>query len=109
MNYDELFEREEERLKKSKNPSESANILFNIIALSFKSDKKNDIYKDAKRFIDCYVELIKSANYGYDSFNFNKLEKLLNMLPPEEQVAILQYALSITARELPEHSVDWFI
>ena len=90
-------------------PEVAVSILYNLISLKNKINRKNDNYKDIKQFLDYYINFIKSANYGYDNFNYEKIEKLLLLLNPAEQVTLLQYAISITYRELPEYDREWFL
>lgn len=105
----ELISREEKRLLDTRTPNELANILYNLIHLQNKVNNARENYKNTKLFIDYYLEYIKSADFGYDSFNYVKINNLLKFMKPEEQIAILQYSVSVVCRELPEHDREWFI
>lgn len=109
MTEEDLLKSEEDRLSNTKNDSESANILYNIIKLNNKLNQQDNNYRNTKLFIDKYVNSLKSADYGYDNFNYNKINQLIDLLTPEEQESILQYIISVTAREFPEHDRNWFV
>lgn len=109
MTIEEILRAENEKLKKTINASEKSNILFNIIKLKTKDTKSNEIYSDIKKFIDAYVESIKLADYGYDNFNYAKINRLIGLLPANQQISIVQYITSVTARELPDYERTWFI
>ncbi len=98
-----------ESIKNISSPSEAVNKLYNLILLKGSVDDKNEIYKLSKVFIDNYIEVIKSSDYGYDSFNFEKIEKILNQLDYKSQVSILQFIISNMTKELPEYDKEWFI
>jgi len=104
-----LILEEEKKLSQSNSATDCVGILYNLICLKNNADITNDNYKDFKRFINFYIESVKGANFGYDIFNYKKIDKLLDFLKPDEQMALLQYAISITARELPEHDWEWFV
>lgn len=104
-----IISEEEKKLDTNSNPSHRINILFNLVILKNKSGLKQDNYKDFKKFIEHYIEVVKLSDYGYDKLNHNKIEKLLSFLNYEEQISALNYAISVSARELPEHDKDWFI
>lgn len=108
-NIEELIQTEENKLTENRSANELANIYYNLICLRHNTGSKNDTYKNIKRFFDNYIESIKGENYGYDNFNYQKIINLLDLLKLNEQIAILQYAISTTARELPEHDRNWFI
>lgn len=109
MNQTELVIIETQKLEISISANEKASILFNIIKINFDSGNIAENYKNIKEFMNYYVEAIKSLDYGYDNFNYKKIDQLLITLSAEEQISILQYITSISARELPEHDRSWFI
>jgi hypothetical protein len=109
MSQEEILQSEFEILKSSETANQRANILFNIIKINISITNKTDHYKNIKSFIDNYVESIKSADYGYDNFNYGKIEQIIDSLSPDEQISMLQYMISITARELPEYDRGWFV
>jgi len=104
-----LISVEENKLNQGLPTNETINILFNLITLKNRNGQKADNYKDIKSFVNNYITVIKVADYGYDNFNYDKIETLLKLLTPGEQVTVLQFAISATSRELPEHNRDWFI
>lgn len=109
MKQEEILKIEIDNLNSCKTANEKSNILYNIIKLNIRNSCKTDHYKNIKSFIDNYVESIKSADYGYDNFNYNKIEQLIISLTPDEQISILQYMISVTSRELPEYDRSWFV
>lgn len=109
MTVKKILEEEYKKLNESTSESEKSNILFNIIKLKTKNCQAENLYKDIKQFIDHYIETIKLADYGYDNYNYLKIEQLLEFLPSNQQISILQYFTSVSARELPEHDRNWFI
>jgi hypothetical protein len=100
---------EEEKLSKVSNAGEGLNILYNLMILKNKNGDKEGNYKGFKKFIDYYIEVVKLSDYGYDKLNHSKIENLLQLLNYEEQISALNYAISVSARELPEHDKNWFI
>jgi len=106
---DDIIRADEQKLKECSNPNNGLNILYNLIILKNKDSNKKENYKDFKKFIDFYIEVVKLSDYGYDKLNHNKIEKVLNFLNFEEQISALNYAISVSARELPEHDKNWFI
>lgn len=109
MTIRDIIAEEYKKLSASKNESEKSNILYNIIKLKVKSSQSDGLYKDIKQFSDLYIETIKLADYGYDNYNYSKIDQLIEYLPLNEQISILQYIISVSARELPEHERTWFI
>ena len=109
MSLSEIIYNEENSLKNSKSPNESVNILYNLIKLYHKNNQKDDVYKNIKKFMVFYIELIKDADYGYDNFNYNKINDVLSLTSAEERISILQYIISVSSRELPEHGREWFV
>lgn len=105
----DIIKADEEKLKECSNPNNGLNILYNLIILKNKGNDKRENYKDFKKFIDYYIEVVKLSDYGYDRLNHNKIEKILSFLNFEEQISALNYAISVSARELPEHDKNWFI
>lgn len=106
---DEIIKQEEQRLNISQSSKESVDILYNLIFLKNRLGRSNENYTDIKQFLNYYVDYIKIANYGYDNFNYNKIETLLNLISPAEQITLLQYSISTIAREFPENDREWFI
>ena len=100
---------EEAKLETNKSPTEIVNILYNLIHLKNKVGRIDQNYIDIKKFVDNYFEVLKISNYGYDSINYSKFEKLLKFLPHKEQYEILRYSISVSTRELPEYNKDWFV
>lgn len=109
MTVEEIIEEEYRKLSASSSVSEQSNMLYNIIKLKVKIHQFGSIYKDIKKFIDAYIESIKLADYGYDNFNYSKIEQLINYLPFSQRISILQYITSVSSRELPEYDRTWFI
>jgi hypothetical protein len=106
---EDLITNEENKLKNDLAPNEAINILYNLISLKNRIHKTKDNYKDIKSFINYYIDVIKFSDYGYDVINYEKIEKLINLLEYKEQISVLQYAISVTKRELPEHNKEWFV
>jgi hypothetical protein len=101
---------EEQRLQAHPDHDTAVNILYNLISMkSLTNNRKDEVYKDAKKFIDHYVEAIKEGAYGYDLLNRDKIDIVLAKLNYLEQKELMQYALSVTSRELPEHDRNWFV
>lgn len=92
-----------------KSPSEGVNMLYNLIVLKGSIQDKNDLYKLSKKFFKYYIEVIKNSNYGYDTFNFNKVKNVLNQMDLKSQASILQFVISNMTKELPEYEKDWFV
>jgi len=109
MILENLIKQEYEKLYGSMNESEKCNVIYNIIKLKVNISCSEGLYKDIKQFIDLYVETLKLADYGYDNYNYSKIDQLLNHLPSSQQISILQYMTSVSSRELPEHDRSWFI
>ena len=109
MTIKEILIEEYGKLGSAISESEKSNILFNIVKLKTKSDQVDNLYQDIKKFIDAYIESIKLADYGYDNFNYKKIEQLIECLPFNQQISILQYIISVTSREFPEHDRTWFV
>lgn len=104
----DILTKEQGRLEESLSITEKLNILYNLIILK-NSFGIHNFYKDVKKIIDYYIELIKTSDFGYDSINYKKLDKVLQCLSSEEQISFLKYSISIISRELPEHDIDWFL
>jgi hypothetical protein len=109
MTIEDIIKDEYKKLSDSINESEKSNVLYNIIMLKVKLSQTDGLYKDIKQFSDSYIETIKMADYGYDNYNYSKIEQLIQYLPSNEQISILQYITSVSARELPEHDRTWFV
>ncbi len=109
MTIENLIKEEYKKLADSKTESEKSNVLYNIIKLKINVSSTEGLYKDIKQFIDTYIETIKLADYGYDNYNYSKINQLINYLPSSQQISILQYIISVSSRELPEHDRAWFI
>lgn len=109
MTIEEILIEEYEKITAASSNSEKCNIQYNIIKLKLSNKQVDNIYKDIKQFIDAYIETIKLADYGYDNFNYVKLEQLIELLPSNQQIGLLQYITSVAARELPEHDRTWFV
>ncbi len=109
MTVEDIIKEEYKKLSHSKSESEKSNILYNIVKLKVKISQSDGLYKDIKQFVDSYIETIKLADYGYDNYNYSKIEQLIDPLPSNQQISILQYITSVTSRELPEHDRTWFI
>lgn len=88
--------------------NERLNMLYNIINMRQSIGDSNHNYRDIKDLINTYINLIQTSDYGYDTFNYDKLEKVISKLTYKEQISILNYSLSILAREYPEYEKDWF-
>ncbi len=84
-------------------------MLYNIINMRQSIGDSNHNYRDIKDLINTYINLIQTSDYGYDTFNYDKLEKVISKLTYKEQISILNYSLSILAREYPEYEKDWFL
>lgn len=105
----EIIQLEEKKLYGDISPSYGLNVLYNLMLIKNKNGQIKGNYKDFKKFIEYYIEVVKLSDYGYDNLNHSKIEKLLNLLNYEEQISALNYAISVSVRELPEHDKDWFI
>ena len=103
----ELISKGELRYKKSKSIYEKIGIKYNLIILKYEHGHRESIYINVKEFIELEVQLIKSAQYGYDSINREKLSNILNFLRYEEQISAIKFALSVLKKELPEMDKDW--
>ncbi len=106
--YD-LITSEENKLHTNISCTHKINIIFNLIDLKNENGHTSDNYKLSKCFITNYIESIKIEDYGYDNFNFLKIEKILGYLNPSERFSFLQYCSSVMAKELPDHNREWFI
>lgn len=104
-----LIKSEEKRLNDTDKIKDSVGILYNLIFIKNSLPNYNETYQDIKKFFDLYFEAIKISGYGYDHLNIGKIEKLINLLNSREMISVLQYAISVSARELPEHDRNWFI
>lgn len=109
MTVEDIIREEYKKLSVSKSESEKSNILYNIVKLKVKISQSDGLYKDIKQFVDSYIETIKLADYGYDNYNYSKIEQLIDHLSSNQQISILQYITSVSSRELPEHERTWFI
>ncbi|KAF2515887.1 hypothetical protein EYY60_01845 [Flavobacterium zhairuonense] len=92
-----------------KSPAEGVNMVYNLILLKGTLQDKSDLYPLSKKFFKYYIEVIKSSNYGYDTFNFTKIENVLNQMDLKLQISILQFVISNMTKELPEYDKDWFV
>ncbi len=99
----------EESIEDINSPSEAVNKIYSLILLKKTVNAENEIYKLSKLFIVNYVEVIKNSDYGYDTFNYEKVEKILNCLNYKSQISILLFIISNMTKELPEYDKDWFI
>lgn len=104
-----IIEEQRLTLENTSDPTEAFNILYNIIRLSKVIGKSDDNYRLTKKFFVNYVESIKTANYGYDNFNYLKLEKLFVELNINERISILEFSITTVSRELPELDTHWFL
>lgn len=109
MNIDQFIQGEEQRLNTIESPSQKLGLLTNLFEVRKKSGIKRNNYVDFKKFIDLYIEVVKSANFGYDDINSQKVKKTLGYLELDERIAASRYAVSVMARELPEHDRSWLI
>lgn len=109
MAIEDIINEEYKKLDASLSELEKSNILYNILKLKIKTSQFDGLYKDIKQFADSYIETIKLADYGYDNYNYSKIEQLIEYLPSNQQISILQYLISVSSRELPEHDRTWFV
>ncbi|MCW2119206.1 hypothetical protein [Flavobacterium sp. 7A] len=100
---------EEYRLRTEISDDEKSNILYNLIFLKKKANLDEYIYKDIKLFIYHYLRHLKSANYGYDNINYDKILTLINLLPLDQKVSIIDYIILNSTKELPEVNQNWFL
>ena len=105
----EIIEKEEIKLKSNISAIEKINILYNLISIMNRNGDKTIIYKYIKIFVDNYVQVVKTENYGYDIINHNKIEYLIQFISYEEQVSILNYSINVMTRELPDYNKEWLI
>lgn len=104
-----LLVKEESRYRGANTSIEKIGILYNLILLRnhIKDTSKN--YREIKQFIEVYIEVIKTENYGYDEINQSKIKQLIQLLPLKERLSALQYAIIVMTRELPEYDKTWII
>lgn len=105
----ELIKQEEDKISQIISPSESINKISNLIKLKFEYNDNRNIYIYIKLLIEKYIEVIKYSDYGYDTFNYIKLEQVLYYISLSQRVSILKYTISRIANELPDFEKDWFI
>jgi hypothetical protein len=104
-----ILENEIQLLNSINTNFQKSSIIYNIISLLAHENKVDEIYRYFKMFIDNYISEMKSNDFGYDTFNYEKIDKLLNLISYERQISILQYFISVAARELPEYERNWFL
>lgn len=113
MDKEEIVRSKINELDKSiyyvKSPSEGVNMLYNLILLKGSIKDKTDLYRLSKTFFNYYIEVIKNSNYGYDTFNFSKIDNILNHMDLKAQASLLQFVISSMTRELPEYDKEWFV
>lgn len=73
---------------------------YNLICLKNQIDVDN--YVDAKKFIFHYLQYLIDEKYGYDDFNYLKIEQMLLYLNKAGRVTILEYLY----REFKVNSLD---
>jgi hypothetical protein len=100
---------EENRIRITNSATEKLHILYNLIALKNSNNYICDNYRDIKKLVEYYIDVIKISDFGYDVINYNKIGSIISFLSFKEQISILKYSISIISRELPEHDMDWFL
>lgn len=98
-----------ESIKNITSPSIGTNWLYNLILLKRSINDKTEIYKLSKSFIIHYIALIKESDFGYDTFNYDKIEKILGCIDYKSQISLLQFIISNMTKELPEYDKEWFV
>ena len=102
MNEKDLLLQEEEMLETSISSTEKLSLLSNIICLKRRITPGLSCYKDLKRLICYYIEVIKDEKYGYDSVNLEIFDELIKPLSFNEKEQILLFTITAFSRELPE-------
>jgi hypothetical protein len=98
-----------ESIKNISSPSIGTNWLYNLILLKRSINDETEIYKLSKTFIINYISLLKESDYGYDTFNYEKIEKILCCIDYKAQISLLQFIISNMTKELPEYDKEWFV
>lgn len=92
-----FIQNEEIKLVKSSDNREKMNLTNNIIRMKMGlyngSKLQENIYKNAKDWINYYILTIDCNNYQYDSFDKYKILKLVKLLSLSQQVSIYKYLI----------------
>lgn len=96
-------------IKNMTSPAEIIGSIFNIISLKKTFNDDTNLYMLNKLFFENYIKVVVLSDYGYDKFNFEKIEFIINSLPVEQQLSIMEYILSKVVKEIPEHDRKWFL
>lgn len=107
--FTQIIDSEEQKLITDLEPAQRLGILYNLFELKKRAGINRDNYINFKNFINCYIEVVKKCDYGYDHLNQNKIEEVIGYLETDEKVSGLRYAISIMAKELPEYDRRWLI
>lgn len=103
-NIKKLIEIEEENIRQSKDSNEIVNRIYNLIFI--KHEEKFSIYTDIKTFIKYYTKLVETNKYGYDSLCYDKAFKVIDLLPYNERISLLNFLISTIVREYPEFEIE---
>jgi len=82
--------------------------IVNLIALKKRYNDRRHIYLYLKILIEKYIDIIKSEDFGYDSFNFDKLAELTTELTLPQKVSFYNYSISIISSSMPDLDIEWF-
>ena len=99
-----LIETEERSIQQSNDCNDIVNRIYNLIFI--KHIENMGVYVDIKTFIRYYTRLVETNKYGYDSLCFDKAFKVIDLLPYNERISLLNFLISIITREYPEFEIE---
>jgi len=99
-----FIEEEEKAILHSEDANDIVNKLYNLIFV--KNEKQHSIYTDIKTFIKHYAKLVETNKYGYDALCYDKVFSIVDLLPYNERISLLNFLIYTITREYPEFEIE---